>query len=166
MIKGRVWKYGDHINTDLIISGRYLDEYDMKSLSAHIFEDLDPIFAIGVKPGDIIVAGRNFGCGSSREQAPAVLKEKRIGAIIAASFARIFFRNAINIGLPVIVCPDAFCLLEKGNIITLDIRGGFILRESDGLRIGFNPLPEFLIDILERGGLVPYMKAKLGRCDA
>lgn len=163
MIKGRVWKYGDHINTDLIISGRYLDEYDMKSLSAHVFEDLDPTFAIGVKPGDIIVAGRNFGCGSSREQAPAVLKEKRVGAIIAASFARIFYRNAINIGLPVIVCPGATRILEKGDTVTLDLRGGFIIREFDGTRIDFNPLPEFLIDILEKGGLVPYLKAKLGR---
>ncbi|MDH7508202.1 MAG: 3-isopropylmalate dehydratase small subunit [Methanomassiliicoccales archaeon] len=166
MIKGRVWKYGDHINTDLIISGRYLDEYDMKSLSAHVFEDLDPTFTIGVKPGDIIVAGRNFGCGSSREQAPAVLKEKRVGAIVAASFARIFFRNAINIGLPVVICPDAHRILNKGDVITLDIRGGFILREPDGTRIRFNPLPDFLVDILEKGGLVPYMRAKLGRCVA
>lgn len=163
LLTGRIWKFGDNVDTDLIIPGRYLDEYDLKSLSLHVFEDIDPAFSVWVERGDIIVAGRNFGCGSSREQAPAVLKEKGVGAVVAASFARIFFRNAINIGLPVIVCPEAQSCLEKGDRIEIDIREARIHRLSDGMIICFKPLPGFVIDILEKGGLVPFMKIKLGR---
>ncbi|MCX8013652.1 MAG: 3-isopropylmalate dehydratase small subunit [Rectinema sp.] len=163
LLTGRIWKYGDNINTDLIIPGRYLDEYDMKLLSSHVFEDLDPSFSTSIKPGDIIVSGRNFGCGSSREQAPIVLKEKGVGAVVAASFGRIFFRNAINIGLPAIICPEAHSCLNKGDVIEIDIRRACIHRLSDGMTLCFKPLPTFLIDILENGGLVPYLKFKFGR---
>ncbi|HQM67607.1 MAG TPA: 3-isopropylmalate dehydratase, partial [Methanomassiliicoccales archaeon] len=101
-MRGRVWRYGDHVNTDVIIPGRYLDDYDVRSMAKHALEDLDPRFAKDVAYGDVIVAGRNFGCGSSREQAPLALKHAGVGAVVATSFARIFFRNAVNVGLPVV----------------------------------------------------------------
>ena len=158
---GRVWKYGDHVNTDLIIPGRYLDDYDIHSLADHAMEDLDESFAGGVRPGDIIVAGRNFGCGSSREQAPAVLKEKGVAAILASSIARIFYRNAINVGLPVIISQEAEDLLESEDEVELDLRSGTLTR-VDGTQIRFDPLPAFLLEILESGGLVEYMRIRLG----
>ena len=157
----RVWKYGDHVNTDLIIAGRYLDDYDITSLSKHAMEDLDPNFASGVAVGDVIVAGRNFGCGSSREQAPAVLKEKGVRAVFASSIARIFYRNAINVGLPVIISDEAVSILESGDEVELDLKSGTLTRD-DGVRIEFEPLPPFLLEILESGGLVGYMKMRLG----
>ncbi|MBM4237173.1 MAG: 3-isopropylmalate dehydratase small subunit [Euryarchaeota archaeon] len=163
MIKGSVWLYGDHVNTDLIIPGRYLDDYDLRSLSEHAMEDVDLAFSRNVRTGDIIVAGRNFGCGSSREQAPAVLKQKVVGAVVADSIARIFYRNAVNIGLPVVICPGVSTQLSAGDVVTIDIRGGSLTRESDGLEIRFTPLPDFLLEILDRGGLVPYMRERLSR---
>ncbi len=163
MIKGRVWLYGDHVNTDLIIPGRYLDDYDLRSLSEHAMEDIDISFSRNVKSGDIIVAGRNFGCGSSREQAPAVLRQKGVGAVLADSVARIFYRNAINIGLPVVICPRVSTQLRAGDVATVDMQLGSITRESDGLEIRFAPPPDFLLEILDRGGLVPYMRERLSR---
>ena len=115
-MRGKVWRYGDHVNTDLIIPGRYLDDYDPKNLAKHAMEDIDPGFAKKVAFGDIIVAGRNFGCGSSREQAPVALKVAGVGAVVSGSFARIFYRNAINIGLPVIECPEAFEVFKTGDV--------------------------------------------------
>ena len=161
MIEGRVWRYGDHVNTDVIIPGRYLDDYDLSSLAAHAMEDIDPGFSRGVRRGDVIVAGSNFGCGSSREQAPLVLKQIGVGAVVAAGFARIFFRNAVNVGLPVAICRDAVSLLEKGDVVSLDLRGGEVRRASPPLTIPFDPLPSFLLDILDDGGLVPYMRKRL-----
>ena len=158
MIRGKVWKYGDHVNTDLIIPGRYLDNYDLHSLAKHAMEDIDRDFASNVRKGDVIVGGRNFGCGSSREQAPLVLKELGVGAVIAHSFARIFYRNAINVGLPVIVSKDAADRLYQDDMVIIDIGKGAITRLSDGAVIGFDPLPDFLIEIVEAGGLVSYMK--------
>jgi 3-isopropylmalate dehydratase small subunit len=158
MIRGRVWKYGDHVNTDLIIPGRYLDNYDLHALSKHAMEDLDKDFASAMRKGDVVVGGRNFGCGSSREQAPLVLKEIGVGAVIAESFARIFYRNAINVGLPVIVSKDAVDRLNKGDTVLIDLELGNLTRLSDGASIGFDPLPEFLIGIVEAGGLVNYMR--------
>lgn len=158
---GRVWKYGDHVNTDLIIPGRYLDDYDIHSLAGHAMEDLDPSFVDSVRLGDVIVAGRNFGCGSSREQAPAVLKEKGVAAIFARSIARIFYRNAINVGLPVIISKEAEELLDSGDDVELDFKSGTLTR-SDGSQIRFEPLPTSLLEILESGGLVGYMRRKLG----
>jgi len=157
----RVWKYGDHVNTDLMISGRYLDDYDISSLAKHAMEDIDAEFVDRVEAGDIIVAGRNFGCGSSREQAPAVLKEKGVGAVFARSTARIFHRNAINIGLPVLISQDACQLLESGDEVELDISSGTLIRSRDNLRMEFEPLPEYLMKILDKGGLIPYTREML-----
>jgi 3-isopropylmalate dehydratase small subunit len=160
MIEGRVWKYGDHVNTDLIIPGRYLDDYDLRSLAAHVMEDLDPSFSKKVRHGDIVVAGRNFGCGSSREQAPVALKHVGVSAVVAGSFARIFYRNAINVGLPVIVCPEAVSRLVDGDIVVIDMEKGVLVRPSSHLTIQFKPLPDFLLEILSDGGLVPHMKKR------
>lgn len=161
MISGKVWKYGDHINTDLIIPGRYLDNYDPKHLAAHAMEDLDPLFAKGVQMGDIILAGRNFGCGSSREQAPIALRSAGVSAVIAGSVARIFFRNAINVGLPIIICPEAGRILNNGDIAELDLGTGTLRNRSKGGEVHFVPLPLFLMEILGSGGLVPYMRRRL-----
>ncbi len=161
MIRGRVWKYGDHINTDLVIPGRYLDDYNLKSLSSHALEDLDPTFSKAMQPGDLIVAGKNFGCGSSREQAPLALKFAGVGAVVARSFARIFYRNAINVGLPLIVSEEAVEALKDGETVTVDFEIGRICKEETGQCIRFDPLPDFLLEILKKGGLVPYMRDKL-----
>jgi 3-isopropylmalate/(R)-2-methylmalate dehydratase small subunit len=162
-MRGRVWRYGDHVNTDLIIPGRYLDDYDPKNLAKHAMEDIDPGFSKKVAFGDIIVAGRNFGCGSSREQAPVALKGAGVGAVIAGSFARIFYRNAINIGLSVIECPGAHEAFKTGDVALINIDKGIIVNETTGKSIRFEPMPEFLRDILKSGGLVPYTKEKLRR---
>lgn len=154
-MKGKVWKYGDHVNTDVIIPGRYLDDYDFKNMAKHAMEDLDPRFAKDVAYGDIIVAGRNFGCGSSREQAPLALKHAGVGAVVAISFARIFYRNAINIGLPVIEL-DATGMFEKGDVALINLEKGIIVNESSGRTGRFEPLPQFLLEILREGGLVPH----------
>ncbi len=160
MIKGRTWVFGDHINTDLIIPGRYLDDYSPKNLAAHVMEDADPEFPRKVAKGDIVVGGRNFGCGSSREQAPLALKHAGVAAVVADSFARIFYRNSINVGLPVIACPGASARIKPGDVIEIDLHGGSILL-PDGERMNFAPLPDFLIRILDEGGLVPYTRHSL-----
>jgi len=160
MIKGRAWTFGDHINTDLIIPGRYLDDYSAKNLAAHVMEDADPEFPRKVAKGDIVVAGRNFGCGSSREQAPLALKHAGVSAVVAGSFARIFYRNAINVGMPVIVCPAAAARIRSGDLIEIDLHGGSMVLK-DGERITFPPLPDFLIRILDEGGLAPYTRRRL-----
>ena len=160
MIKGRVWVFGDHINTDLIIPGRYLDDYSAKNLAAHVMEDADPEFPRKVARGDILVAGRNFGCGSSREQAPLALKHAGVSAVVAGSFSRIFYRNSINVGLPVIVCPEAHSKIRSGEAIEIDMHGGSVLLPS-GKRLTFSPLPDFLIRILDEGGLVPHTRRRL-----
>jgi len=162
MISGKVWRYGDHINTDLIIPGRYLDNYDLKHLAAHAMEDVDTQFAKDVRAGDIIVAGRNFGCGSSREQAPLALKAAGVAAVIAGSAARIFYRNAINVGLPMIVCPEASRLFEQGDVAEVDLAQGVLRNVRTGMTAKFSPPPAFLLEILDDGGLVPHMKRVLG----
>lgn len=163
MLTGRIWKYGDHVNTDLIIPGRYLDDYDAASLAAHAMEDIDPQFAGAVRKGDIIVAGRNFGCGSSREQAPLALKAAGVGAVVAGSVARIFYRNCINIGLPVIICKEAASMFDAGDTAEIDLSGGTIRNAGAGKCARFDPLPDFLLEILEEGGLVHFMKDRLAR---
>ncbi len=160
MIMGKVWKFGDHVNTDLIIPGRYLDDYNIQNLAKHVMEDADPEFAKRLQKGDVVVAGRNFGCGSSREQAPAALKTAGVAAIVADSFARIFYRNAINVGLPVIVCPGAAEQIAQGEVIEIDLERGTI-RAGAGQLLKFNPLPTFLREILDAGGLVPYARNRL-----
>lgn len=159
-MRGRVWRYGDHVNTDVIIPGRYLDDYDVRSMAKHALEDLDPRFAKDVAYGDVIVAGRNFGCGSSREQAPLALKHAGVGAVVATSFARIFFRNAVNVGLPVVEL-DATGMFERGDVALINLEKGVIVNETTGRTGRFDPLPDFLLDILRDGGLVPHTAKRL-----
>jgi len=159
-IRGKVWKYGDDVNTDVIFPGKYTYTItDRKEMAAHALEDLDPTFAKEVKPGDIVVAGRNFGCGSSREQAASCLKEAGVAAVVAASFARIFFRNAINEGLPLIECPAAIAAIEAGQTVELDFEGGILQVGSDSYR--FPGLPEAIMGIVREGGLIPYVKKQV-----
>ena len=160
MSSGRVWKYGDDVNTDVIFPGRYTYQImSPEEMARHALEDLDPDFASNVRPGDVVVAGKNFGCGSSREQAAACLKAAGVQAVVAQSFARIFFRNAINLGLAVLQCEEAGKALEKGDAVEIDFAGGRIL-SSKGT-FPFLPLPDSVISILEAGGLIEYTKRKL-----
>jgi len=158
--EGRVWTFGDDISTDHIIAGKYLGTTDPKVFADHAFEAVDPTWAKKVQPGDIIVAGANFGCGSSREQAPIALRTLGISAILANSFARIFFRNAINLGFPVIECPGLREKVNTGDTVELDMaRGEIHLPGSVVTR--FTPLPPNVLEILEAGGLVPKLRRDL-----
>lgn len=154
----KVWRYGDHVDTDVIIPARYLNIADFKELSEHAMEDIDTSFAANVQPGDIMVAGRNFGCGSSREHAPIVLQQKGIKCIIADSFARIFYRNAINIGLPVLEIGKEVEKIEAGDELTVDLAKGEINIVNKGITIHTNPLPEFVQKIADAGGLINFVK--------
>ena len=156
-MKGTCWKYGADINTDLIIAGRYLNTTDPKLLAGHCMEDLDPHFAAGVKPGDIILADKNFGCGSSREHAPLALKAAGITCVVARSFARIFYRNAFNLGLPVIVCPEAYENSHTGDELEISLEKGIISNLTRGTRFSAEPIPEFMREIISRGGLMQYV---------
>ncbi len=157
---GRVWKYGDDINTDVIYPGKYTySDLTPQEVASHALEDLDPEFASKVQPGDIIVAGSNFGCGSSREQAVTCLKYAVVGAVIAKSFARIYFRNAINQGLPIVQCA-AVEGIEFGEEVTVDFVAGRVTTPRG--EYPFPPLPTFVRGILEDGGLIPHVRRKLG----
>lgn len=156
--KGKAWKYGDNIDTDVIIPGKYLHILDLKEVAKHAMENLDPSFASNVEVGDIVVAGSNFGCGSSREYAPIVLKELGVGAVIALSFARIFFRNAVNVGLPVIECAVAG-KISKGDTLLVDVASGTI-EVNNTIKLQGTVLPAFMLDIIKEGGLVPYKRAR------
>jgi len=156
-MKGRAHKLGDDINTDYVISGKYkFKTLDMKELAKHLFEDLVPGFADKVRPGDIVVAGRNFGHGSSREQAPLVLKEAGISCVVAESFARIFYRNAINVGLPAITCDTGS--VNDGDVIEVDLEQGRLKDLTTRMTVDFNPLPPMMARILEEGGLANYIR--------
>lgn len=159
-IKGRVWKFPDGVNTDLILPGRYLDLTDPREMADHVMEGLDPEFHGRVSEGDIIVAGRGFGSGSSREHAALALKHAGISAIAADSIARIFFRNAINVGLPAIECQRVSTIVESGETLEIDLGGGLIRNLDRGMALSFKPLPGFLLDILKAGGLVPYRRRR------
>jgi len=160
MSKGRVWKYGDNINTDVIFPGKYTYSIlEPEEMVQHALEDLDPDFIKEVKPGDIIVAGKNFGCGSSREQAATCLKFSGVQAVVAKSCARIFFRNAINQGLPVLESEEAVENIEAGEEIEIDFAKGEIKGKKGIFK--FPPFPESVLGILEAGGLIPYTKKKL-----
>ncbi|MDW7971131.1 MAG: 3-isopropylmalate dehydratase small subunit [Nitrososphaerota archaeon] len=161
-MRGRVWLFGDNIDTDLILPGKYLILTDPNELAKHAFENIIEGFYSKISKGDIIVAGKNFGCGSSREHAPIALKYAGIGAIVAKSFSRIFFRNAINIGLPVVPSKEARDLLREGELITINLEDGYI-EEENGRRIAIEKYPEFLLEILKDGGLIENLKRKLGR---
>ena len=154
---GRAWKFGDDIDTDVIIPGRYLVINDPFELAHHVFEGVRPAFAGDVNAGDIVVAGENFGCGSSREHAPMALKGAGVAAIVAKSFARIFFRNAINIGLPLLICADVE-KIKDGDLLELNLAEGFIYNLTDEETYRTTPLPPFLRKIVEAGGLVEYTK--------
>jgi len=161
MIRGKVWKFGDDISTDLIIPGKYkFKTIDLDELAKHAMEGADPSFASKISKGDIIVAGKNFGCGSSREQAPLVLKHAGIAAVVAKSFARIFYRNAINIGLPVVESKDAFDKISEGDVVEVDLQNGILKVEKTGEVLRFKPIPDFLMTILNDGGLVEHYKKR------
>ncbi len=160
-IEGRVWKFGDDVNTDQIIPGKYLDNYDPAHLASHAMEGARKGFASEVSPGDVVIAGSNFGCGSSREQAVVSLKHAGVGAVVAQSFARIFYRNAVNLGFYVVVSPDAWQVFEDGNRVVLDLEA-LTLESQDGRRRAtLEPIPERTRRILEEGGLVQHIRARL-----
>ena len=153
-----VFKYGDNVDTDVIIPARYLNITDMKELSAHCMEDIDKEFRGKVQEGDIMVAGNNFGCGSSREHAPATIKASGISCVIANSFARIFYRNSINIGLAIIECPEAAAAISAGDTVSVDFIKGEIIDETTGQTFQAEPFPPFLQDIIDKGGLLKAIK--------
>jgi 3-isopropylmalate/(R)-2-methylmalate dehydratase small subunit len=160
MSKGRVWKYGDNVNTDVIYAGKYTyQQLEPAEMAKKSLEDLDPSFAKNVRPGDVIAAGKNFGCGSSREQAAACLRYAGVQAVVAKSFSRIYFRNAINLGLAVLQSPDAPQALQTGDEIEIDFAGGRIL--SAGRVFTFFPLPKSVMGIVQAGGLLEWTKKKL-----
>ena len=152
--KGIVFKYPDHVDTDVIIPARYLNTPDAHELAAHCMEDIDPEFVKKVRPGDIMVGGWNFGCGSSREHAPLVIKTCGTGCIIAKSYARIFYRNAINIGMPILECPEAVDGISAGDTVHVDFDTGIIKNESTGESFQAQPFPAFIQNIIKCGGLL------------
>ncbi len=155
--KGRVWKYGDNVDTDVIIPARYLNTSDPAELAAHCMEDIDKEFIHKVKKGDIIVANKNFGCGSSREHAPIAIKAAGVSCVIAETFARIFYRNAINIGLPIIECPEAAAAIEEGDEVTVDFDSGVITDVTKGSSYQGQAFPEFMQRIIKAEGLINYI---------
>jgi 3-isopropylmalate dehydratase, small subunit len=155
---GKAIKYGDNVDTDVIIPARYLNTTDKKELASHCMEDIDATFVKIVKPGDIIVAGKNFGCGSSREHAPIAIKESGISLIIAKNFARIFYRNSINIGLPIVECASAAEEIEAGDEIEMDFDSGIIRNKTKGKEYQVEPFPAFIQSIIKEGGLVGALK--------
>lgn len=159
LLEGSVIKLGNDIDTDLIYPGRYVPVVDPVEWPKHALEGIDPYFPSRLRPGDILLAGRDFGCGSSRSQAVSCLKLAGIGVIVAASFGRIFFRNAVNQGLPVVECPEAHALFSDGDRLTIDLKAGRI--ECADRFVYFRPLPSFLMEILSAGGLVPYTRNRL-----
>jgi len=164
MIKGRVWKYGDDVNTDVIFPGKYTYTVsESKEMAQYALEDLDPKFAKEVQKGDVVVGGENFGCGSSREQAPISIREAGASAIVAKSFARIFFRNAINAGLLVVTCPQAVDAVKMGDEIEIDRDHGVI--RAGGKEFSYPPLAPQVAEILDAGGLGPYTQRKIAELE-
>ncbi|BDE87466.1 2%2C3-dimethylmalate dehydratase small subunit [uncultured Flavonifractor sp.] len=156
----KVYKYGDNVDTDVIIPARYLNAPDEKSLASHCMEDIDAQFSSTVELGDIMVAGANFGCGSSREHAPLAIKACGVKCVIAASFARIFYRNAINIGFPILECPEAAAAILPGDAVRVDFKTGVITDETQGRTFQAAPFPAFIDGIIESGGLLKSLKAR------
>ena len=157
---GHVFKYGDNVDTDVIIPARYLNSFDPQELASHAMVDIDPEFAGKVQPGDIIVARKNFGCGSSREQAPLCLKTAGVSCVIADTFARIFYRNAINIGLPIIECPEAAEGIDAGDQVEIDFDSGRIYNRTKGTEFQGQAFPPFMQELISAGGLVNYINSK------
>jgi len=160
-MQGKVWKFADNINTDEIIAARYLNTFDEKELGSHCMEDIDRDFSKKIKPGDIIVAGKNFGCGSSREHAPIAIKGCGISCVIAESFARIFYRNAINIGLPILVSEEAARSIRQNDIIEVDVTKGTIYNRTQDATYATDKFADFMQEIVDCGGLLPWI-AKRG----
>ena len=161
-IKGNAWNYGDDVNTDFILPGIYLELTDPEEMGRHAMEGIDPEFAKKVRPGDVVVGGRNFGLGSSREHAPIALKHSGVAAVVAEGFARIFYRNAANLGLPALECPGVSKEINTGDAVEIDLTKGVII--VNGLRqLRFKPVPEFMREILESGGLREYIKRNRDR---
>ena len=158
--KGKVFKYGDNVDTDVIIPARYLNIADPKELSTHAMEDIDADFVKNMHPGDIVVATRNFGCGSSREHAPLAIKTAGISVVIAKSFARIFYRNSINIGLPIMECPEAVDAISAGDIVSVNFDTGVITDETTGKTFQAEPFPPFIQKIIADGGLMKSLTKK------
>mgnify|MGYP000301416376 CR=1 FL=1 len=157
---GTVHKYGDHVDTDVIIPARYLASQNHQELASHCMEDIDKTFVTKVKDGDIMVAGVNFGCGSSREHAPIAIKASGISCVIAANFARIFYRNAINIGLAILECPEASEKIEAGDEVSIDFDTGLITNATKGETYQANPFPDFIKEIIQAGGLMADIKKR------
>ena len=158
--RGTVFKYGDNVDTDVIIPARYLNSSDPKELATHCMEDIDAEFVNNVKTGDIIVADKNFGCGSSREHAPIAIKASGVSCVIAKTFARIFYRNSINIGLPIIECPEAAEAIKAGDVVSVDFNTGIITDETTGQSFTGQSFPEFMQKIIDSEGLVNYINNK------
>jgi len=156
----KLYKYGDNIDTDVIIPARYLNDPDAKSLASHCMEDIDQSFAKTVEEGDIVIGGVNFGCGSSREHAPLAIKTCGVKCVIAKSFARIFYRNAINIGLPILECPEAVEAIVPGDQVRVDFATGAITDDTQGITWQAAPFPEFIDTIIQSGGLLNSLKAR------
>lgn len=163
MIKGKVHKYGNNVDTDVIIPARYLNTTDPDELASHCMEDIDADFAKTVQAGDIIVAEDNFGCGSSREHAPIAIKASGISCVIANTFARIFYRNSLNTGLPILECPEAVAGINDGDTVEIDLESGKITNMTTGSAFQANPFPPFMRELIEVGGLVNYAKTKVGK---
>jgi 3-isopropylmalate/(R)-2-methylmalate dehydratase small subunit len=160
MVTGTVFKYGDNVDTDVIIPARYLNAPSPEELAKHCMEDIDTAFAGAVHQGDIMVGGWNFGCGSSREHAPIAIQASGISCVIAASFARIFYRNAINIGFPILECPEAAEAIQNGDKVSVDFATGVITDETSGRTFQAAAFPAFINNIIQEGGLLPYLKAR------
>lgn len=158
--QGTVFKYGDNIDTDVIIPARYLNTQDPKELASHCMEDIDKSFVARVQPGDVMVGGWNFGCGSSREHAPLCIKTSGISVVIAKSFARIFYRNSINIGLPILECPAAADAIVAGDLVSVDFDTGVITDETTGATFQAEPFPPFIQEIIAAGGLMNSIRAR------
>lgn len=156
-IEGKVFKYGNDVDTDVIIPARYLNDSSEKALASHCMEDIDPDFVHNVKAGDVIVAGDNFGCGSSREHAPLAIKASGISLVIANSFARIFYRNSINIGLPILECPQAVAAIRQGDTVNVDLSSGTIHNVSTGEIFLAESFPDFIQEIINDGGLLAHL---------
>jgi len=159
-VSGKAHVYGDNVDTDVIIPARYLNTPDAQELAQHCLEDLDATFASRVARGDLLVAGRNFGCGSSREHAPRAIKACGVSCVIAATFARIFYRNALNIGLPIVECPDAAAAIRAGDAVAVDFDTGVITDETTGRTFRSEPFPPFMQELIAAGGLAAYWRAR------
>ena len=159
-VSGKTHKYGDNVDTDVIIPARYLNTPDAQELAKHCMEDIDAGFAARVRSGEIMVAGRNFGCGSSREHAPLAIKACGVACVIAATFARIFYRNALNIGLPILECPEAAAAIKAGDAVSVDFDTGVITDETTGQTFRGEPFPPFMQELIAAGGLAAYRRAR------